>query len=64
LADLGLSGAAPVTDPLRARHLIVLGSGIAVTVATAAVLLVVALPPVANLFADIFLFITGLLTGK
>jgi len=64
LAALGLSGAAPVSDPRRGRHLVVLSMGLAVTLGLAAVLLLVALPPIAHLLADIFLFITRWLTGK
>jgi len=64
LAALGLSGPPPTNDPLRVRHLVVLGIGLAVTLASAATFLVVALPAVANLFADVVLFITRLLTRR
>jgi hypothetical protein len=63
-AELGLHGAAPSTDPMRARHLVALGIGVVVTLVVAAFLLLVALPGAADQYANVFLFLTRLATGK
>jgi len=62
LAALGLSGAPPTNDPLRSRHLVVLSVGLALTLASAALVLLVALPAVAGVIADILEFLTRQLT--
>jgi hypothetical protein len=63
LAALGLSGSPPTSDPLLVRHLVILSIGLAVTLAAGAVLLVVVLPAVAEVFARVVVFITRMLTG-
>jgi hypothetical protein len=49
---------------MRARHLAALGIGVVVTLAVAAVLLLVVLPDAADQLANVFVFVTRLATGK
>jgi len=46
------------------RRVIALGAGVLTVLALTTVILVLVVPPVANAFADVFLIITRLLTGK
>ena len=49
---------------MRAGHLVALGVGVVVTLAVAAFLLLVVLPSAADEFANVFVFVTRLATGK
>jgi hypothetical protein len=63
-AELGLQGSAPSKDPKRGRKLVALGIGAVITLAVAALLLLVVLPIAADQVARAVLFVARLVTGK